>query len=78
MYRSGNSQEPESGRFEGSVIVRVFDRAGVPESQSIDLMHDRPAVAKAVKIGEDLRSASYNLATDKEAQKILFGQRARK
>ena len=30
-----------------------------------------------VKIGEDLR-ASYNLATDKEAQKVLFGQRARK
>jgi GST-like protein len=39
-------------------------------------MHDRPAVAKAVKIGEELR-ANYNLATDKEAQKILFGQRAR-
>jgi hypothetical protein len=29
-------------------------------------------------MGEDLRSAAYNLATDKEAQKILFGQRARK
>jgi GSH-dependent disulfide-bond oxidoreductase len=41
-------------------------------------MHDRPAVAKAVKVGEELRSAAYNLATDKEAQKILFGQRARK
>jgi GST-like protein len=41
-------------------------------------MRDRPAVAKAVKVGEDLRSASYNLATDKEAQKILFGQRARR
>ena len=40
-------------------------------------MRDRPAVAKAVKIGEDLRAAAYNLATDKEAQKILFGQRAR-
>src|SRR5262245_60439656 len=40
-------------------------------------MHDRPAVAKAVKIGEELR-ANYNLATDKDAQKILFGQRARK
>ena len=31
-------------------------------------MHDRPAVAKAVKIGEELR-ANYNLATDKDAQK---------
>ena len=40
-------------------------------------MRDRPAVAKAVKVGEDLRSAAYNLASDKEAQKILFGQRAR-
>src|SRR5262245_3091921 len=41
-------------------------------------VRDRPAVAKAVKVGEDLRSAAYSLATDKEAQKILFGQRARK
>ena len=40
-------------------------------------MHDRPAVAKAVKVGEDLR-ANYNLATDKDAQKVLFGQRARR
>jgi GST-like protein len=41
-------------------------------------VRERPAVAKAVKVGEDLRSAAYSLATDKEAQKILFGQRARK
>jgi len=34
-------------------------------------------VAKAVKVGEELR-AKYNLATDKEAQKVLFGQRARR
>ena len=40
-------------------------------------MHDRPAVAKAVRVGEELR-ANYNLATDKEAQKVLFGQRARR
>jgi GST-like protein len=40
-------------------------------------MHERPAVAKAVKVGEELR-ASYNLATDKDAQKVLFGQRARR
>lgn len=39
-------------------------------------MHDRPAVAKGVKVGEDLRQ-QYNLASDKEAQKVLFGQRAR-
>jgi GST-like protein len=36
----------------------------------------RPAVAKAVRVGEDLRR-QYDLAQDKEAQKILFGQRAR-
>jgi GSH-dependent disulfide-bond oxidoreductase len=40
-------------------------------------MSDRPAVAKAVKIGEELR-ANYDLATDKEAQKVLFGQTARR
>jgi GST-like protein len=40
-------------------------------------LHDRPAVAKAVKIGEELRS-NYNLATDRDAQKVLFGQRARR
>jgi GST-like protein len=40
-------------------------------------IHDRPAVAKAVRVGEELR-ANYNLATDKEAQKVLFGQRARR
>jgi GST-like protein len=40
-------------------------------------MHDRPAVAKAVKVGEELR-ANYNLATDKSAQQVLFGQRARR
>jgi GSH-dependent disulfide-bond oxidoreductase len=39
-------------------------------------MHDRPAVAKGCKVGEELRSAT-NLADDKEAQKVLFGQRAR-
>ncbi len=40
-------------------------------------MHDRPAVARAVVVGEGLRSKDYSLATDKEAQKVLFGQRAR-
>jgi GST-like protein len=40
-------------------------------------MRDRPAVAVGVKVGEELRQTAANLATDKEAQKILFGQRAR-
>ena len=39
-------------------------------------MMDRPAVAKGVKVAEELRSG-YNLATDKDAQKVLFGQKAR-
>lgn len=34
----------------------------------------RPAVQKAVEVGQDHRN---NLADDKEAQKILFGQKAR-
>jgi GSH-dependent disulfide-bond oxidoreductase len=39
-------------------------------------VRERPAVAKAVKVGEDLRN-NYNLATDRDAQSVLFGQRAR-
>ena len=40
-------------------------------------MEARPAVAKAVLVGADLRK-NYDLANDKEAQKVLFGQTARK
>ena len=40
-------------------------------------MRGRAAVATGVKVGEELR-ANYNLATDKDAQAVLFGQRARK
>jgi GST-like protein len=40
-------------------------------------MRERPAVARGVRAGEELRTA-YNLATDTEAQKVLFGQRARR
>ncbi|CAN7648539.1 glutathione S-transferase N-terminal domain-containing protein [Rhizobium sp. LjRoot30] len=36
----------------------------------------RPAVIKAIAVGKEERDRS-NLATDKEAQKVLFGQRAR-
>jgi GST-like protein len=39
-------------------------------------IRERPAVAKAVKIGEELRS-NFNLADNKAAQAVLFGQRAR-
>ena len=36
----------------------------------------RPAVIRGIDVGKD-HSARTNLADDKEAQKILFGQRAR-
>jgi GST-like protein len=39
-------------------------------------LHERPAVAKGCKVGEELRS-SVNLKDDKAAQAILFGQKAR-
>lgn len=39
-------------------------------------MKARPAVRKGIDIGKDVR-AQMNLATDREAQKVLFGQRAR-
>ena len=38
---------------------------------------ERPAVARAVHLGDEVRK-QYNLAQDKEAQKIMFGQRARR
>ena len=53
------------------------DLADFPAVQAwFDRMRERPAVAKGVKVGEELR-ANYNLATDKDAQAVLFGQRAR-
>jgi GST-like protein len=39
-------------------------------------IHDRPATERAVKVGEAER-ANTNLATDKAAQAVLFGQKAR-
>jgi GST-like protein len=44
----------------------------------LNRIRGRPAVVRALKAGEELRKTAANLATDKEAQKILFGQRARK
>ena len=59
-------------------VARMFGQLQQrPNSAAyLERMHARPAVAKAVKVGEDVR-ARNSLATDKEAQKILFGQRAR-
>ena len=39
-----------------------------------ETMLARPAVERALEVGQDHRN---NLANDKEAQKVLFGQRAR-
>jgi GST-like protein len=40
-------------------------------------MHRRPAVLKGIEVGKEERERQANLADDKEAQKILFNQRAR-
>jgi GST-like protein len=37
----------------------------------------RPAVQRGIEVGKDERARQASLADDKEAQKILFGQRAR-
>ena len=42
----------------------------------LERMAARPAVIKGLAVGKELREG-YNLADDKEAQKILFGQKAR-
>lgn len=42
-----------------------------------DRMKARPAVSKGIDVGKEVRAKS-NIATDPQAQKILFGQRARK
>lgn len=38
---------------------------------------ERPAVQRGIALGQEMRSSQPNLADDKEAQKILYGQRAR-
>lgn len=40
-------------------------------------MHARPAVQRGMLVGKEERERQASLADDKEAQKILFGQRAR-
>jgi GSH-dependent disulfide-bond oxidoreductase len=40
-------------------------------------LHVRPAVQKGIIVGKEERDRTPNLADDKEAQKILFGQKAR-
>jgi GST-like protein len=40
-------------------------------------MHARPAVQRGIAVGKEERERQASLADDKEAQKVLFGQRAR-
>jgi GST-like protein len=55
---------------------RDIDIAEFPNVKRwIDTMLARPAVEKGLALGAEMRTS--NLATDKEAQKVLFGQRAR-
>ncbi|WEX87657.1 glutathione S-transferase N-terminal domain-containing protein [Sinorhizobium garamanticum] len=42
-----------------------------------DAVLARPAVQKAIEVGKEERARQKSLAEDEEAQKILFGQRAR-
>lgn len=42
----------------------------------LDRCAARPAVAKGIVVGKELREG-YNIAADKEIQKVLFGQKAR-
>ncbi len=62
--------------------VRPYERQGqdlndFPHLKRwFETMMARPAVIKGVEIGKEMREQS-NLADDKEAQKVLFGQRAR-
>ncbi len=42
-----------------------------------DAVLARPAVKKAIEVGKEERARQKSLAEDEEAQKVLFGQRAR-
>jgi GSH-dependent disulfide-bond oxidoreductase len=58
----------------------LYERQGIDAQEFphvrrwLDRVLARPAVARGLAVGEDRRS---NVAEDKEAQKVLFGQRAR-
>jgi GST-like protein len=42
-----------------------------------DRLHERPGVQRGIAVGREERERQASLADDKEAQKVLFGQRAR-
>jgi GST-like protein len=63
--------------------VRPYKRQGQDLAEFPNLeawykrIHDRPAVARAVVVGQEER-AKWDLGKDKDAKSVLFGQRARK
>jgi GST-like protein len=63
--------------------VRPYKRQGQDLAEFPNLeawykrIHDRPAVARAVLVGQEER-AKWDLGKDKDAKSVLFGQRARK
>jgi GST-like protein len=62
--------------------VRPYKRQGQELSEFAHLeawyqrLHDRPAVARGIAVGQEERK-KFDLSKDKEAQAVLFGQRAR-
>ena len=54
------------------------DLADFPNLKAwFERMHARPAVQRGMVVGKEERERQASLADDKEAQKILFGQKAR-
>ena len=64
--------------------ARSFERRGIDIEEFPNVkdwlarIEKRPGVQRGAKVGENLRAPDYDLGKDLEAQKILFGQRARK
>ena len=64
--------------------ARSFERRGIDIEEFpnvkdwLSRIEKRPGVQRGAKVGENLRAPDYDLGKDLEAQKILFGQRARK
>ena len=79
-YLAGDTRSPTWRATRGCGPTRTRARTS-PSSRAWRSGSSACATARPwprrVKVGEELR-ANYNLATDKDAQAVLFGQRARK